>query len=114
MKDKRVLGLIRQFLAAGIMRESGSLAATPSGIAQGAILSPLLANVALSVLDRHFERAWHAHSGAVRNNTEAGLSPHDDEVPAPTRLSGAPLKPTSRSFWAAWYLSGTHPRGISL
>ncbi len=42
------------------------------------------------------------------------LSPHDDEVPAPTRLSGAPLKPTSRSFWAAWYLSGTHPRGISL
>ncbi len=41
-------------------------------------------------------------------------TPHDDEVPAPTRLSGAPLKPTSRSFWAAWYLSGTHPRGISL
>ena len=57
--DKRVLGLIRQFLAAGIMRH-GSLTATPSGTPQGAILSPLLANVALSVLDRHFEDAWNA------------------------------------------------------
>jgi len=57
--DKRVLGLIRQFLAAGIMRH-GSLTATPSGTPQGAILSPLLANVALSVLDRRFEDAWNA------------------------------------------------------
>jgi len=57
--DKRVLGLIRQFLSAGIMRH-GSLTATPSGTPQGAILSPLLANVALSVLDRRFEDAWNA------------------------------------------------------
>ena len=34
--DKRVLALIRLFLAAGIMREQGSLAATPSGTPQGA------------------------------------------------------------------------------
>ena len=57
--DKRVLRLIRQFLGAGIMRH-GSLAATPSGTPQGAILSPLLANVALSVLDRRFEDARNA------------------------------------------------------
>ena len=57
--DKRVLRLIRQFLGAGIMRH-GSLTATPSGTPQGAILSPLLANVALSVLDRRFEDAWNA------------------------------------------------------
>ena len=57
--DKRVLRLIRQFLGAGIMRH-GSLTATPSGSPQGAILSPLLANVALSVLDRRFEDAWNA------------------------------------------------------
>ena len=56
--DKRVLRLIRRFLAAGIMREHGSRAATPSGTPQGSALSPLLANIALSVLDRHFEAAW--------------------------------------------------------
>jgi RNA-directed DNA polymerase len=56
--DKRVLRLIRRFLAAGIMHEHGSLTATPSGTPQGSALSPLLANIALSVLDRHFEAAW--------------------------------------------------------
>ena len=58
--DKRVLALIRLFLAAGIMREQGSLAATPSGTPQGSGLSPLLSNIALSVLDRRFEAAWTA------------------------------------------------------
>jgi len=58
--DKRALALIRLFLAAGTMREQGSLAATPSGTPQGSGLSPLLSNIALSVLDRHFEAAWTA------------------------------------------------------
>ena len=58
--DKRVLALIRKFLAAGVMSELGTVTATPSGTPQGAILSPVLANVALSVLDRHFEAAWRA------------------------------------------------------
>jgi RNA-directed DNA polymerase len=68
--DKRVLALIRLFLAAGIMREHGSLAATPSGAPQGSGLSPLLSNIALSVLDRHFEAAWTArrwHSQRARD-----------------------------------------------
>ena len=68
--DKRVLALIRLFLAAGIMREQGSLAATPSGTPQGSGLSPLLSNIALSVLDRHFEAAWTArrwHSQRARD-----------------------------------------------
>jgi RNA-directed DNA polymerase len=70
--DKRVLALIRRFLAAGIMREQGSLAATPSGTPQGSILSPLMANIALSVLDRHFETAWSArtHNQRARDRTE--------------------------------------------
>ena len=68
--DKRVLALIRRFLGAGIMREHGSLAATPSGTPQGSGLSPLLANIALSVLDRHFQAAWAArrwHSQRARD-----------------------------------------------
>jgi RNA-directed DNA polymerase len=64
--DKRVLALIRQFLNAGIMTEHGSLTATPSGTPQGAVLSPLLANVALSVLDRRFQMAWSVSSQVER------------------------------------------------
>jgi len=66
--DKRVLRLIRQFLRAGVMREQGSVAATPLGTPQGAVLSPLLANIALSVLDRHFEAAWQQHDGPQRRS----------------------------------------------
>jgi RNA-directed DNA polymerase len=71
--DKRVLRLIRRFLAAGIMREHGSLAATPSGTPQGSGLSPLMANIALSVLDRRFENAWAArrwHSQRARDRAK--------------------------------------------
>ena len=64
--DKRVLALIRKFLAAGVMSELGTVTATPSGTPQGAILSPVLANVALSVLDRRFEASWQAHDGPQR------------------------------------------------
>jgi len=60
--DKRVLALIRLFLAAGVMRELGTVTATPSGTPQGSSLSPLLSNIALSMLDRHFEAAWAARS----------------------------------------------------
>jgi RNA-directed DNA polymerase len=64
--DKRVLALIRLFLAAGVMRELGSVTATPSGTPQGSSLSPLLSNIALSVLDRHFEAAWVARTQTQR------------------------------------------------
>jgi len=64
--DKRMLALIRKFLAAGVMSELGTVTATPSGTPQGAILSPVLANIALSVLDRHFEEAWRAFGAAPR------------------------------------------------
>jgi RNA-directed DNA polymerase len=49
--DKRVLGLIRAFLKAGVLTEDGLHGDTRTGTAQGGILSPLLANIALSILD---------------------------------------------------------------
>jgi RNA-directed DNA polymerase len=55
--DKRVLALIKAFLKAGILSEDGSQQDTVTGTPQGGILSPLLANVALSVLDEQFEAA---------------------------------------------------------
>jgi RNA-directed DNA polymerase len=51
--DKRVLGLVKAFLKAGILTEDRMLQETTTGTPQGGILSPLLANVALMVLDEH-------------------------------------------------------------
>lgn len=49
--DKRVLALVKAFLRAGILAEGGQARDTDTGTPQGGILSPLLANIALSVLD---------------------------------------------------------------
>ena len=56
--DRKVLGLIRAFLRAGVMTEAGRLERRLTGTPQGGILSPLLMNVALDVLDREFEHRW--------------------------------------------------------
>jgi RNA-directed DNA polymerase len=55
--DRRVLDLVKAFLKAGILIEDRHLAETTAGTPQGGILSPLLANVALSVLDEHIAQA---------------------------------------------------------
>jgi RNA-directed DNA polymerase len=56
--DKRVLGLVKAFLKSGILGEDGELRESDTGAPQGGILSPLLSNIALSVLDDHFAEAW--------------------------------------------------------
>ena len=59
--DRRVLALVKAFLKAGILSEGDpQTRATITGTPQGGILSPLLANIALSVLDEHFSRKWEA------------------------------------------------------
>ncbi len=56
--DRRVVRLIKAFLKAGVLSEDGVTRDTKMGTPQGGILSPLLANIALSVLDDHFAEAW--------------------------------------------------------
>ena len=56
--DKQVLALVKAFLTAGILGEDQVNRQTRTGTPQGGILSPLLANLALSVLDEHFARLW--------------------------------------------------------
>jgi RNA-directed DNA polymerase len=56
--DKRVLGLVKAFLKAGILGEDQVERDTITGTPQGGILSPLLSNIALSILDDHFVAAW--------------------------------------------------------
>ena len=68
--DKRVLGLVKAFLRAGILSEDGHLRNTATGTPQGGILSPLLANIALSVLDEHFVQVWQTVSGTDNQRTK--------------------------------------------
>src|SRR6266700_1539608 len=56
IKDKRICGLVKAFLKSGIFTELGDREESLSGTPQGGILSPLLANIALSALDEHFDR----------------------------------------------------------
>jgi RNA-directed DNA polymerase len=58
VKDKRVLALVKAFLKAGILLELGERVDTPTGTPQGGILSPLLANIALSALDERLHGPW--------------------------------------------------------
>lgn len=71
---KRVLALVKAFLHAGILTGEGILRETPSGTPQGGILSPLLANIALSVIDEHFDKEWdrHASEWARRRHRRQG------------------------------------------
>jgi RNA-directed DNA polymerase len=58
VKDKRVLALVKAFLKAGILTELGDYEDTWTGTPQGGILSPLLANIALTVLDEDLHAPW--------------------------------------------------------
>jgi RNA-directed DNA polymerase len=59
--DKRVLALVKMFLKAGVLGEDGYFRDTDTGSPQGGILSPLLANIALSIIDEHFDRKWKSY-----------------------------------------------------
>jgi RNA-directed DNA polymerase len=63
ISDRRVLKLLRQWLDAGVM-EAGAWSATLVGTPQGGVISPLLANVYLHVLDRIWEDRYR-HLGAL-------------------------------------------------
>lgn len=59
VRDKRMLGLIRGFLKAGVL-EGGLFSPSEEGTPQGGPLSPLLSNIVLDELDRELEKRGHA------------------------------------------------------
>jgi RNA-directed DNA polymerase len=60
ISDRRVLKLLRQWLAAGVM-EDGIVSRTVAGTPQGGVISPLLSNIYLHVLDV----LWTRHSAPL-------------------------------------------------
>lgn len=59
VRDKRVLGLIRNYLRAGLLKD-GLVSQRVEGTPQGGPLSPLLSNILLDDLDQELERRGHA------------------------------------------------------
>ena len=85
--DKRVLALVKAFLKAGVLGEDGALRDNDTGTPQGGILSPVLANVALSVLDEHLAQhpggprstPWHRQSRRQRGQPNCRLVRYADD-----------------------------------
>ena len=59
IEDRRVLGLIRRYLNAGVMA-NGVVTERQEGTPQGGPLSPMLANVLLDEVDKELEKRGHA------------------------------------------------------
>jgi len=65
--DRKALRLVKLFLQAGVITEMGERRSTLTGTPQGGIISPLLANLYLSIMDEHFARRWEEMSRYTNN-----------------------------------------------
>ena len=115
ISDRRVLKLLRQWLEAGVMEE-GRVRNPVAGTPQGGVISPLLANIYLHVLDAAWEREGRQYGRLVRYCddfvvicgpvqvrplTDKAVTEFEaaaDELYDPDRLSAACIGPSEERF----------------
>jgi RNA-directed DNA polymerase len=100
VKDKRICSLVKAFLKSGVLTELGDKEETITGTPQGGILSPLLANIALSALDDHFHQQWYQQMGTKWQRESA-------RRPAKETGDSSAIATISFSWWR---VIGTMPR----
>ena len=65
ISDRRILKLIKQWLVSGVLY-GNVLTISELGTSQGSVISPLLANIYLNILDRLWEKYGLTHGILVR------------------------------------------------
>jgi len=80
VKDKRVMALVKAFLKAGVLTEFGENRDTHTGTPQGGILSPLIFNIAMTVLDEHLHGPW--RSGGQMSTTSQRVARRRKGLPS--------------------------------
>lgn len=84
--DRRVGRLIRQFLKVGVLAEDQFLR-TEAGTPQGGIVSPLLANIALSAIEERYER-WVEHRTKIQARRQSDGMTAAESARARDRAAG--------------------------
>ena len=102
LKDRALLDLIWKFLKSGVMEE-GLFARTESGVPQGGVISPLLANVYLNEFDQWAAAQWDLDPNARRRKRRAGLGNYKmvryaDDFVAVSNASIAEVKATKQAI----------------
>jgi RNA-directed DNA polymerase len=88
--DSKVLRLIGAFLKGGVLSEE-QFSRTDSGTPQGGILSPLLANIALSAIEERYERhVWPRRTPTLRTDPET-ITRRANERRTTDRRRGLPV-----------------------
>ena len=123
VSDRRILRLIRGFLAAGVLAD-GLVGPTDEGTPQGGPLSPLLSNLMLDLLDRELEKRGHrfvryaddcniyVRSRRAGERVMAGVTRFLERRLKLTvnRAKSAVARPVERKFLGFSFTIGSEPR----